>query len=113
MRKNLLLLAIAPTIAFSLAACDVKKTQEGEAPKVNVEGGQVPKYDVDAPDVSVDSKKEQVDVPTVGTQEKTIRVPDVNVDMKDKKVDVPVVGTQKEEVKVPDVNVTPADADKK
>lgn len=112
MKTKLLLLALVPILGFSLAACDVKKTQEGEAPKVSVEGGQMPKYKVDTPDVNVDSKKEQVDVPTVGTKEKTIRVPEINVQMKDKQVDVPVVGTKKDEVTVPDVNVTPADADK-
>ena len=54
-------------LAFVTTACEVKKTQEGEMPKVSVEGGQAPKYDVDAADV------------TVGTKEKTITVPDVSV----------------------------------
>ncbi len=53
--------------ALSLGACDVKKTQEGEAPSVKVEGGQLPKYDVDAPEVKVEQK------------EKTIKVPDVDI----------------------------------
>jgi hypothetical protein len=43
----------------------VKKTQEGEAPKVSVTGGQLPKYDVKTPEVQVGSKKEVVNVPTV------------------------------------------------
>ena len=34
-------------------------------PKVNVEGGKVPKYDVDAPDVKVEEKKTTVTVPDV------------------------------------------------
>ena len=58
---------IAPALALALPACDVKKVEEGEAPKVNVEGGKMPKYDVDAPDVKVEKK------------EKTITVPDVDI----------------------------------
>jgi hypothetical protein len=63
------LCAVAVFSAFALAlpACDVKKTQEGEMPNVKVEGGQVPKYDVEGPDVKVEKK------------EKTITVPDVDV----------------------------------
>ena len=52
-----------PAIAFS--ACDVKKTQEGELPNVKVEGGQVPKYDVDAPEVVVEKEKKTITVPDV------------------------------------------------
>jgi hypothetical protein len=55
------------TVALFTTACEVKKTQEGEMPKVSVEGGQAPKYDVDAADV------------TVGQKEKTITVPDVTI----------------------------------
>jgi hypothetical protein len=78
--KSLLLLPIA-ALALSVAACDVKKTQEGEAPKVKVEGGQVPKYDVKGPDVSVDKKDTTVTVPEVKVEkkEKTVTLPDVNV----------------------------------
>jgi hypothetical protein len=62
-----------PALAISLSACDVKKTQEGEAPKVTVEGGQMPKYDVDAPELKVEQK------------EKTITVPDVDLVTPDEK----------------------------
>lgn len=69
--------------ALCLAACDVDKTQEGEAPEVSVEGGQLPKYDVDAPDVDVNKEQKQVTVPDVDVdvkkEEKTVTVPDVNV----------------------------------
>ena len=67
--------------AFSLAACDVKQTQEAKAPKVEISPGQMPKYDVDTAKVSVDSKKTEVTVPKVTTEQKTITVPDVNVTM--------------------------------
>lgn len=55
----------ASVIAFSMSACEVKKTQEGEMPEVNVEGGQAPKYDVEAPDVKVEEEKKTITVPDV------------------------------------------------
>ena len=84
MNAKLLITATALAWGLSVAGCDVKKTQEGEMPDVNVtsEGGQMPKYDVDAPDVDVTTKDKQVDVPTgvdVQTEQKTVEVPDVNV----------------------------------
>ena len=73
---------LGPALAlFTLAACDVKQTQEAKAPKVEVSPGQMPKYDVDTAKVSVDSKKTDVTVPKVTTEQKTITVPDVNVTM--------------------------------
>jgi hypothetical protein len=40
-----------PALAFGLAACSVEQTEEGELPDVDVQGGQLPEYDVDAADV--------------------------------------------------------------
>ena len=59
--------------ALGLAACDVDQTEEGSLPDVdvNVEGGNMPEYDVETADVEV------------GTQEKTVTVPDVDVTMPD------------------------------
>lgn len=76
-------------LAIALGGCDVDKTQEGEMPQVDVKGGQLPNYDVDAPDVDVN------------TEEKTVTVPDVDVDVK----------TQERSVTVPDVDVKPAEED--
>ena len=66
---------------LALGACDVDKTQEGEMPEVDVKEGQLPKYDVDAPDVDVKTREETVDVPDVDvhTEKKTVTVPDVDV----------------------------------
>jgi hypothetical protein len=50
-----------------IAACDVDQTQEGDLPDVDVEGGQIPEYDVDAADVDV------------GTDTSTIVTPDIDV----------------------------------
>lgn len=68
-------IAMAPAIllmaTLSLVACDVEQTEEGSLPEVDVEGGDMPEYDVDTADVDV------------GTEEKTVTVPDVDVTMPD------------------------------
>lgn len=46
--------------------CRVRQTEKGELPDVDVsaEGGKLPKYDVDAPDVDVKTEKRTIEVPT-------------------------------------------------
>lgn len=80
------LMAIA---AFNLGACSVEQTEEGELPQVNVEGGNLPEYDVDAPEVDVT------------TEERTVTVPDVDVD----------VNKEQRTVTVPDIDVKSANSD--
>lgn len=58
-------LVMVPALAFGLAACDVKQTQEGKLPDVEVKDGQVPKYDVDAADVDVKTEEKVIEVPTL------------------------------------------------
>ncbi len=79
--RSALACTAATAVLFSLTACDVKKTEEGKAPSVSVEGGKLPKYDVDAAKVDVTTEKKEVTVPKVTTEQKTISVPDVNVTM--------------------------------
>lgn len=69
--------------------CTVKQTEEGKMPDVDVEveEGNLPKYDVDAPDVDVSIERKDVGVPDV----------DVDVDIEQK------------EIPLPDVDVHPAD----
>ncbi|HSN70960.1 MAG TPA: hypothetical protein VLT59_05600, partial [Steroidobacteraceae bacterium] len=57
----------------NLPEYEVRQTEEGRAPDIDVdaEGGRLPEYDVETPDVDV------------GTEEKTITVPDVDVTMPD------------------------------
>ncbi len=64
-RKSIFFLV--PALAFSLAACTAEQTEEGELPDVDVQGGQLPEYDVDAADVDV------------GTDTTTVVVPDIDV----------------------------------
>jgi hypothetical protein len=86
MLKNVLATAMIATGLLGLAACDVKKTQEGNVslPKYDVQkkaSGDVtlPKYDVTTPDVQVGSKEATVTVPKVETEKRTIEVPTVGV----------------------------------
>lgn len=41
----------------------------GDVPEVSVQGGALPKVDVDSKEVVVGSKKETIDVPTVGVKD--------------------------------------------
>jgi len=63
MRSRLLALLIAPALALGVAACDVDQTEEGSLPDVDVEGGNLPEYDVDVPDVDI--TRDTVTVPSV------------------------------------------------
>ena len=87
MRSSIALTAAAAVAgSFGLAACDVKKTQEGnvQVPKYEVNQTQkgdvtVPKYDVTAPSVDVKKKEVEVTVPKVTTEKETVTVPSVDV----------------------------------
>ena len=82
MKKFLSILA-APALVMGLWGCDVEQTEEGQMPDVQVEGGNLPEYDVDGPDVDVSSRPAEVTVPDIdiSTERQTIQVPDVNVTM--------------------------------
>ena len=55
----------AALMGLSLAACSVEQTEEGDMPDVDVEGGNLPEYDVDAADVDVKLDTTTVTVPDV------------------------------------------------
>lgn len=78
---------VVAVVAFYMI--DVDQTQEAKLPDVNVdvEGGQLPSYDVQTGSVDV------------GTEKKTIKVPEVDVNMVEK------------EITVPSIDVDPAPAD--
>jgi hypothetical protein len=80
MRSKIVSIVAVMALALSSVACEVKKTQEGEAPKVEVQGGQLPKYEVKTPSVEVSSTPVQVTVPKVETEKKTVEVPKVNIE---------------------------------
>lgn len=59
------ILLVALLTVFA-TGCRVRQTEEGEMPDIDVsaEGGKLPEYDVDAPDVDVKTEKRQIEVPT-------------------------------------------------
>ena len=81
MLKKFGVLMAALTMVVALAACSVEHTEEGELPEVNVEGGNMPEYDVDAADVDVTTDTATITVPDidVSTDTATVTVPDVDV----------------------------------
>jgi hypothetical protein len=81
MKKTFSILA-ATGFAFSLAACDVDQTEEGEMPEMSVDGGNMPEFDVETADVDV------------GTKEVTVEVPTVDVDMPGDADGKPVTGSE-------------------
>ena len=50
---------------LGMAGCDVEKTEEGSLPDVEVEGGNMPEYDVKDADVDVGIKERSVPLPNV------------------------------------------------
>ncbi len=63
--RKLAISAACGLAALSLAACDVEQTEEGEMPEVSVEGGNLPEYDVDVPDVDVTTEEQTIEVPVI------------------------------------------------
>ncbi|WP_324260909.1 hypothetical protein U4960_12210 [Altererythrobacter sp. H2] len=58
----------ASAAALALGACDVEQTEEGEMPEIEVEGGNMPEYNVDAPDVDVTTEERTVEVPVIDVE---------------------------------------------
>lgn len=68
MTRPLIIAALA-ALALGTSACDVEKTKDGDMPEVKVKGGELPEYDVDAPEVNVKTEKQTIEVPTVEVRE--------------------------------------------
>lgn len=70
MKKTITIIATSAAV-LGLAACDVDQTQDLKVPDVDVDvkGGQLPKFDVDAPDVDVKMEEKTIKVP----------VPDIDI----------------------------------
>jgi hypothetical protein len=86
---------LVPVIALAFTSCEVKKTEEGKAPDVDVDvkdPGNLPKYEV--------KKTEEGRMPDVDVSADPGKLPDVEV----KGPDVEVK-TKKVEMEVPDVDV--------
>lgn len=63
MTKKILAIALASCMVASAGACTVKKTEDGQMPKV--EGGKLPEYDVNTPKVEVKQDTHMVVTPSV------------------------------------------------
>jgi hypothetical protein len=84
--SNMVFPALVVAGAVLISGCEVEKKSEGDVtlPKYEVTKTQegnvtVPTYEVKTPDVTVQEKKVEVEVPKVVTEKKTITVPDVDV----------------------------------
>ena len=73
---------LAIIAAFAFGLIDIDQTRETKLPKVAVEGGQAPAFDVDTAKVDVGTKKEDITVPKVevGTTKTDITVPTVDIE---------------------------------
>lgn len=80
--KKLIAATILATATLGLAACDVDQTEEGALPDVDVDGGNLPEFDVETADVDI------------GMEETTVEVPTVSVDMPDDADGKPVTGNE-------------------
>jgi hypothetical protein len=65
MDKRILTVVMAAGLALTGAACDVDKTEDGEAPSVTVDPGKLPEYDVQTPKVEVGTDTTKVVTPDV------------------------------------------------
>lgn len=89
MKPTFLLAGIALFLFFG---CDVEKTEEGEAPELDIEAeaGEMPEYDVDWANVNVDTRTKTVTVPklVIVQEEEEVEVPYVNVNIPDSEEDM-------------------------
>jgi hypothetical protein len=66
--RKIVILAATGLAILGLSACDVEETEEGEMPDVTVEGGNLPEYDVDVPDVDVTTEETTIEVPVIDVE---------------------------------------------
>ncbi len=82
--RGLLALIVIVVLALVVASATglINLTSSGklEAPKIQATGGSVPNVDVNTGKITVGSKNESVTVPTVKTEEKTIKIPTIGVE---------------------------------
>ena len=82
-RAILALLILVVVVAIAAVATnfvDIRTTGELRAPSVSVQGGEVPSIDVDTKKVVVQTRDQNVTVPTVETSTTTAEVPVVRTE---------------------------------
>jgi len=65
MKKLFRAAMLVPLAALWPVACSVEQTEEGDLPDVEVEGGQLPAYDVDPARVQINADTKTVTVPDI------------------------------------------------
>lgn len=65
MTSKLITLFCVAVLVVPFAGCRVEQTQEGEMPEVEVTGGQLPEYEVEAAEVEIGTETREIEVPTV------------------------------------------------
>jgi hypothetical protein len=95
-------------VAAILTSCDIKKTEGGDMPEVDIdiqaESGELPEYDVDWMSVDVATTTKMVEVPklVIVMEEEEVEVPVLDIDMPGEKsertltVEAEVSGTDKD-----------------
>jgi len=73
---------LAIIAAFAFGIVDVDQTAKTKLPDVEVQGGQMPEFDVEAADVDVGTTTTDVAVPTVDVDTKDVGVELPTVDIK-------------------------------
>lgn len=58
-------LKLTLTAVLALGACTVQTEDEGEAPKIRVEGGELPKFDLDPAKIEIRQDTKTIVVPKV------------------------------------------------
>ncbi len=71
--------------AFAFKLIDINQLTSGSVPKVAVEGGSLPKFQVDTAKVDVGTKTTDIKTPTVsvGTKDNEVKVPTLHVEKAD------------------------------
>lgn len=71
----ILLLVVVIVALFAFRIIDVRQTREAALPKIRTEGGQMPAFDVETPDIEI------------GTRDETVKVPEISVGRADENAD--------------------------
>ena len=76
----LIIIVVVAIAAVATNFVDIRTTGELRAPSVSVQGGEVPDIDVDTKEVVVQTRDQNVTVPTVATGTATAEVPVVRTE---------------------------------
>lgn len=81
----LLLIVLLVVAAFAFGLMKIDQTRDAALPRVSVEGGEAPKFDVNTAKVDVGTREQTVDMPkvSVDTEKTAIKVPTVDVERAD------------------------------